>query len=196
MHDADVAAKPRRDLDARFPGRPFVVFYRVGDGPNRDIAAAVSTGNATFSAAGELRQQHSNGEETENDVLFGDGLISDDDLQLAGASAAVGATGASTNVDSVEFLRVESADGVGSSIKRLGPGGQHGVGCRASSTVVSLWAVGRVSLRVEARSFDQPLLRHSAAGAEESFMSSWALRMQVISHQVFLSTFSGSPGYR
>lgn len=184
MHDADVAAKLRRDLDARFPGRRFVVFYRVGDGPNRDMTAAVSTGNASFSAASELRQQRSNGEETDNDVLFGNGLISNDDLQLAGASAAVGA---STNAGSVEFLRVETADGVGSSIDRVGPGGQHGVGRRASSTVVSLWAVGRVSLRVEARSFDQPLLRHSAAGAEESFMSSWALRMQVISHQLFFN---------
>lgn len=181
MHDTDVAAKSRRDLDARFLGRRFAVFYRVGDGPKRDIAAVVSAGKASFHAGGELRQQHSNGEGVAgNDLLFGDGLVSDDDLQLAGEGEAVGA---STNAGAVEFLRVEAADGIGSCINRVGSEGQHGVGRSAPSTVVSLWAVGRVSLRVEARSFDQPLAEDSAAAAEESFMSSWALRMQVIKHR-------------
>ena len=42
-----------------------------------------------------------------------------------------------------------------------------------------LWAVGRVSLRVEAKSFDEPLGEDRQAAAKTAFVASWASKMQV-----------------
>lgn len=77
---------------------------------------------------------------------------------------------------SAEFLRVEvcgSGDG--------GCGGGGGSGCHRSLTrgAVSLWAVGRVSLRVEARLFDRNLGEDRQVAAGAAFMTSWAFTLQV-----------------
>ena len=41
MNDTGVITKPRRVLDGHFPGQRFAVFYREGDGPDRDITATI-----------------------------------------------------------------------------------------------------------------------------------------------------------
>lgn len=41
MNDTGVIAKTRRVLDGHFPGQRFAVFYRQGDGPDRDITATI-----------------------------------------------------------------------------------------------------------------------------------------------------------
>lgn len=136
MNDTDVAAKTRRVLDAQFPGQRFVVFYREGDGPHRNITDFLSSSSAKEASP------------------------------LAGyAPTAAEAASAVPAAGSAEFLRVETSTGGG----RDPPDGD----------VVSLWAVGRVSLRVEARSFDADLGEERLAAAGTAFMESWALTMQV-----------------
>lgn len=76
-----------------------------------------------------------------------------------------------TTEGSAEFLRVEVCSGGGG-----GGGGRHHSPARGA---VSLWAVGRVSLRVEARSFDGDLGEDSRVAAGTAFMASWAFTMQV-----------------
>lgn len=136
MNDTGVASKPRRVLDAQFPGQRFVVFYREGDGPDRNITDFLSSSGAK-----------------EASPLTGYAPTAAD------AASGVPAGG------SAEFLRVETSTGGG---------------CDSPDTgVVSLWAVGRVSLRVEARSFDADLGEERLAAAGTAFMASWALSMQV-----------------
>lgn len=69
-------------------------------------------------------------------------------------------------VGSAEFLRIEVVGGVSGDDQ-------------VATSVVTSWAVGRVSLRVEARAFDESLTEDRQAAAEVAFISSWALRMQV-----------------
>lgn len=73
---------------------------------------------------------------------------------------------------SAEFLRVEVA-GRGDSVGKRFDG---------PAKVVSMWAIGRVSLRVEARSFDEPLGEEVEESAKAAFMASWELKMQVGPH--------------
>lgn len=146
MNDTGVAARPRHVLDAQFPGQRFVVFYREGDGPDRDI--------------------------TEMTLTFGKEALSSSAYAPNSAGRAgenyAGIAGAA------EFLRVEVGGGGG------GDGGGGGGGMPTTGTAVSLWAVGRISLRVEARSFDLALCEDRRAAAGAAFTASWALTMQVM----------------
>eukprot|EP00752_Nemacystus_decipiens_P008770 g7826.t1 len=135
MNDTGVAAKRRSVLDAQFPGQRFVVFYREGDGPDRDITEAIG-----FSY---------------NDASSRTGYPPNDTV-----------TADDTAAGGVEFLRVEVCSGGGGGHRFPDRGG------------VSHWAVGRVALRVEARSFDRELGEDRRAAAGFAFMSSWALTMQ------------------
>lgn len=77
---------------------------------------------------------------------------------------------------SVEFLRVE--------VCRAGAGGGGGGGSGGGHHspepgAVSLWAVGRVAVRVEARLFDRGLGEERQVAAGAAFMASWAFTMQV-----------------
>lgn len=135
MRDTGVAAKSHRALDAQFPGQRLAVFYREGDGPDRDITETVNApGKGTSHPADHT---------------------------------AVGTTYCAEG--SAEFLRVEVCG------DRNGGGGHRA----RETSVVSLWAIGRVSLRVEARSFDEALGEGRRAAAASAFMASWALTMQV-----------------
>lgn len=142
MNDTGVTAKRHSVLDTQFPGQRFVVFYREGDGPDRDITEATR-----FSA---------------KDTFSSTGYAPTADV-TADNTAAGG---------SVEFLRVEVCSGGGGS---SGGGGHHS----PARGAVSLWAVGRVALRVEARSFDRNLSEESRVAAGAAFMTSWAFAMQV-----------------
>ncbi|CAM9542999.1 unnamed protein product, partial [Ectocarpus sp. 12 AP-2014] len=138
MRDTGVAARPRRTLDAQFPGQHLAVFYQEGDGPDRDITETVN-------------------------------------LPDKGASHPTNHTalGKTYCVEgSAEFLRVEVCG------DRDGGGGSGGGHRARAASVVSLWAIGRVSLRVEARSFDEALGEDRRAAAASAFMASWALTMQ------------------
>lgn len=139
MNDTGVAARRHSVLDTQFPGQRFVVFYREGDGPDRDITEAIPV--------------------SANDRSSRKGYT-----PTAAITAHDTAAGGS-----VEVLRVEVCGGGGG-------GGSHQSSVHGA---VSLWTVGRVALRVEARSFDSNLGedRHVAAGS--AFMASWALSMQV-----------------
>ncbi|CBJ33221.1 calmodulin-like myosin-light chain [Ectocarpus siliculosus] len=137
MRDTGVAARPRRALDALFPGQRLAVFYREGDGPDRDITETVN--------------------------FPGKGASHPTDHTAVGKTYCV--------EGSAEFLRVEVCG------DRDGGDGGGGHRARAAS-VVSLWAIGRVSLRVEARSFDEALGEDRRAAATSAFMASWALTMQ------------------
>lgn len=123
-------ARTRRILDSRFSGRRLVVFYRKGDGPNRDLTAGIAT-----------------------------------DGHNPGRGYDVGSV-----ADGAEFLRIKTCGGDEWADRSGG---------RVKQGRVSLWAVGRSSLRVEARSFDQSLEETCQAAAETAFMSSWAIRLQV-----------------
>lgn len=147
MSDTGVAAKPRRALDAQFPGQRFVVFYQEGDGPGRDISETV----------GFLSGKQA--------LLPPKRYAPTPDGAAAGTPTATGAAG------SAEFLRVE--------VCGSGGGGGGGGLSSPSTALVSLWAVGRVSLRVEARSFDGDLGEDRREAAAAAFMAFWALRMQV-----------------
>lgn len=139
MRDTGVAARPRQALDAQFPGQRLAVFYREGDGPDRDITETVN--------------------------FPGKGASHPTDHTAVGTTYCV--------EGSAEFLRVEVCGD-----RNGGGGGGGGHRARAAS-VVSLWAIGRVSLRVEARSFDEALGEDRWAAAASAFMASWALTMQV-----------------
>lgn len=73
-------------------------------------------------------------------------------------------------VGGAEFLRIKTA----SSDEWTDRSGGH-----IKQGRLSLWVIGRVSLRVEARSFDQPLGESCQAAADTAFISSWAIRLQV-----------------
>lgn len=159
MSDTEVASKARHVLEARFPGRCFVVFYREGDGPDRDISAAISSFNKEAflppfgsSTGGDDYKQKEYG----NNLMAGNHGCTNDAVDVSTAAAG-----------SAEFLRIE----VG--------GSGHGMGANGRAVEVSLWAVGRVSLQVEARSFDEALGDDCQAAAEAAFTASWALRIQV-----------------
>lgn len=106
------------------------MFYRQGDGANRDISA----------------------------VITNDEGISGSERNLGSDNGAA------------EFLRIGTCGGD----ERVG---ESGGGLK--QVRVSLWAIGRISLRVEARSFDQPIEDECQVAAETAFVSSWATRMQV-----------------
>lgn len=166
MNDTGVIAKTRRVLDGHFPGQRFAVFYREGDGPDRDVTDTIPLfDKEAFTAASILGggvedyQQYHEGSiasgdlgRRRNDAGFGPG---------AGSHAGVGSSEIS---DSAEFLRVEVA----------GRGYPDG-----PIAVVTFWAVGRVALRVEARSFDENLGEDRQAAAKAAFLASWTLKMQV-----------------
>lgn len=139
MNDTGVAARPRQFLDAQFPGQRFVMFYREGDGPDRDVT------EMTLSSAKDV----------------------------ASSSSSTGTAGAdhAAVAGSAEFLRIKIGGG--------DAGGGGGGDRMPAAGTVSLWAVGRVSLRVEARSFDLPLGEDRRAAAGAAFLASWALTMQV-----------------
>lgn len=77
---------------------------------------------------------------------------------------------------SAEFLRVE----VGGSALRAKAEEQNAA---ATTAVAYFWAVGRVSMQVEARYFDEKIGEDRQAAAEEAFMTCWALRMQVTENE-------------
>lgn len=89
------------------------------------------------------------------------------------APTAIATAGGTSAGGAVEFLRVEVCGGGGGG----GDGGHHSP-ARARGAV-SLWVVGRVSLRVEARSFDGSLGEDRQGAAGAAFMASWAFTMQV-----------------
>eukprot|EP00903_Cladosiphon_okamuranus_P006300 g6178.t1 len=139
MNDTGVAARRRPVLDTHFPGQRFVVFYREGDGPERDISEAIH-----FSAR----------DRSSRTGYAPTAAVTAHDTAAGGA---------------VEFLRIEvCGGGGGGGVTRHFPA--HGA--------VSLWAVGRVALRVEARSFDKNLGKDRQVAAGAAFMASWAFSMQ------------------
>lgn len=171
MNDTGVIAKTRRVLDGHFPGQRFAVFYREGDGPDRDITATIPLfDKEAFTAASimdggvkDLQPYH------EGSIASGDHGRSGNDAGFGSGEGSRVGVGGSEVAGSAEFLRVEVA----------GRGHVVGFGSDGPTAAVSLWAVGRVSLRVEARSFDEPLGEDRQAAARASFLASWALQMQV-----------------
>lgn len=166
MNDTGVIAKPRRVLDGHFPGQRFAVFYREGDGPDRDVTDTIPLfDKETFTAASimgggveDYQQYH------EGSIASGGlGRRRNDAVLRPGAGCRAG-VGNSEVAGSAEFLRVE----VTGSGRPEGP-----------TAAVTLWAVGRVSLRVEARSFDETLGEDRQAAAKAAFLASWVLKMQV-----------------
>lgn len=149
------AAQSRNVLNARFAGRRFVVFYRTGDGPDRDITSVISYSQTkrTHSVVPSMIKGRS---------PHGEGFLKRDIEHFTVPGRVVSAPGAA------EVLRIQT-----------GGGSPLGGGYRGKSPRISLWAVGRVSLRVEARSFDQTLGDDVQSAAERMFMASWGLRMQV-----------------
>ncbi|CAM9744831.1 unnamed protein product [Scytosiphon promiscuus] len=139
MNDTGVAARPRHVLDAQFPGQRFVVFYREGDGPDRDLTEMTTPFYKDV--------QSPSGRATSSNGVAGDN-----------SSAVDG---------SAEFLRIE-----------VGGGGSGAGHRKPTAGTVYLWAVGRISLRVEARSFDLALGEDRRAAAGAAFIASWALTMQ------------------
>lgn len=139
-------------LDAQFPGRRFAVFYRPEDGPEQDLTAFI----AHMQGAGSCRYLHSNDHGPKDVLSRGSGNI----FQAAGVSTAGAA----------EFLRIETRNNCGDSASLRGY-------CPRLHT--SIWAVGRIPIRVEARSFDRPLDEATQCRAENAFVMSWGVRMQV-----------------
>ena len=170
MNDTGVIAKPRRVLDGHFPGQRFAVFYREGDGPDRDVTATIPLFDKETCIPASIV-----GDEIEDYQQYHEGSLASGNLGCRRIDADFG-SGEASRVDvgsevagSAEFLRVEVA----------GRGHPVGFGSNPPPAAVTLWAVGRVSLRVEAKSFDEPLGEDRQAAAKTAFVASWASKMQV-----------------
>lgn len=131
------------------------MFCRDSDGPEKDITDEISASIA-FSSDGGTSSALT---DTAHSFITGESYE-------AVASRAVTPAGTVSPAGSAEYLRVE----VG------------GSGSRPNApmipTILSAWTIGRVSLRVEARSFDAELGEDRQMAAEDAFMGAWALRMQ------------------
>lgn len=111
------------------------------------------------------------GDGPDRDITEAIGFSEKDQFPRTGYAPSVVATANDAAIcGSAEFLRVEVCIGGGG-----GGGGHH----TAARDAVSLWAVGRTSLRVEARSFDGDLGEDRQVAAGTAFMASWAFTMQV-----------------
>lgn len=132
-----------------------MVFYRDGDGPERDITEKISASIAFRSDGGTSSAR------TDTAHSF----ITRDRCEAI-ASRAVMPAGTVSPAGSAEYLRVEIG----------------GSGSRTNApmvpTMLSAWTIGRVSLGVEARSFDEELGEDRQMAADDAFMGAWALRMQ------------------
>lgn len=107
----------------------------------------------------------------DRDITEATGFSAKDTFSRTGyAPTALAAADDTAARGSAEFLRVEVCSRGGG-----GGGGHHS----SARSAVSAWAVGRVSLRVEARSFDRSLSEERQVAAGTAFMASWALTMQV-----------------
>lgn len=153
-------AQARLKLEFCFAERRSVVFYRRGDGPTRDISAVVVNNQShdpktPSMAEREFIQGHAITIHHPHSAYFAPG---------GGIFAGSTARGS-------EVLRIEAGGE---------DGGDRGSRGRRYQAQISLWSVGRLSLRVEARSYDQPLGDARQSAAEIAFMSSWATRIQVI----------------
>lgn len=155
MRESGVAARTRQEIDAHFPGRRFAVFCRDSDGPEKDITDEISA-FTTFSSDGGTSSALAG---TAHPFITGDSCE-------AVASKAVTTAGTVTPAGSAEYLRVE----IGSSGSRPN--------APMVPTILSAWTIGRVSLRVEARSFDEGLSEDREMAVEDAFVGAWALRMQ------------------
>ena len=173
MNESGVAARIRRELDTHFSGRRFAVFYRDDDGSERDITQQIypaSTKDVVSIAFGRGGSSSIR--------IDGAHCLPLGDHCSAFASGAVTSADSTSLVGSAEFLRVE----IGGSGPRMKS---------ASSTpMLSAWVIGRVSLRVEARSFDEELGENRQVAAEDAFMGAWVLRMQVRSSTDSMLSFA------
>lgn len=171
MSNTGVIAKNRQALGAQFPGQRFAVFYRKGDSLNQSITTTFPTLNkkvAPPTLGGD------NGDQTQvyakHLTARGYQYGTNDHCFMSGALLANGVNDAVAG--SAEFLRVE-----------IGASGR-GVVLEGRASVVSFWAVGRVTVRAEMRSFDEPFDKDSQVAAETAFLASWGLRMQVRSRDL------------